>query len=188
MTTMTTIDKLEAVVAQARKTYREVIIRKEDRYSELYEETKELNKKHLDILDAEFGEKLEAAEQAVFAAQKALDDANIAEHSKAGYMGLPVGTRLVQWKKTGPPWYGPNWLQTGTVGVLEVFEHGSAKPRSKASAPSIGSFIVRHLKKDGSPSRKFNKAKGPPINGFYDGPWLPEGVTIEQALKAKEVA
>lgn len=79
----------------------------------------------------------------------------------------PVGSRFCEWSY-GRSYYG----KTGVVGVLEVFTHESKHPNNRRfGLASPGDFVIRHLKKDGTPSLNYTRWSVDCPHG-----WFPEGV------------
>lgn len=115
-----------------------------------------------------FGVQLELALEAKNKAFKAAVDAEVAQASDLA--PVPVGTKLVGWAYPRFAHKGP--MDAKVTGVLEVYTYSTKTPvaiRRQGFHP--GTYIVRLLKKDGSPGVVVERY----VNGKYK--WLPEGQT-----------
>jgi hypothetical protein len=135
-----------------------------------------------EVIEPKFGEKIRQARTKEREAELALkveqDRVALASVSKAPW---PIGTRFVEWERSfsrGP--FQKRKKKHEEVAVLEVFTSQSAKPSnfSDYKKPLIGAYVLRVLKKDGTPSARY-------IQGSYSwseprtfsfGRWHPEGV------------
>jgi hypothetical protein len=94
---------------------------------------------------------------------------------------MPIGTRLVQWDYRG---WNRVYNKTGVIGVVEAVTRNTVHPDNKAAyqLAGIGSFIIRHLKKDGSPSKKYDRWGRGSHSNMDQLPWgwYPEGVNPNQ--------
>jgi hypothetical protein len=112
-------------------------------------------------IEARFGPAVEAAAVAAYAARSALEDARVQEAQTGKDAPYPIGTIMV---------HHPDGLR----GRIEVFKQGDDYTGSDWRKPQIGAFVIRHLKKDGTPSKRLEKAfKADPKFGRQE--WLPEG-------------
>ena len=122
------------------------------------------------IVSAAHDADLTAANTEMETARRAWEDAKIAEAmaTETYRVGLP----MVKWATLR--FINPPWKLTGLTGVIEVWTHDSARPGNRASVPDPGTRVVRILKRDGTPSTRFE-----PWNWFSEAPpygWYPEGV------------
>lgn len=120
-------------------------------------------------------------------------DANLAyyaaleEHAKSGAgCSVPPGTKMIEWGQTQQRWAaatGPR-KPTGLTGVVEVVTraalHGA---RASYSHAEVGEFIIRHLKKDGTPGTRYDRFSRPwtakygeVVNVEAPHGWYPDGV------------
>ena len=135
------------------------------------------------IVDAE----LDAARQAVMAKHRARLDSLCAAHDVAQAARLaeadrvalaaatsphPVGTKLIEWTNWSNgsyPLRTKEFRKTGKTGIIEIWSPGSARPdRMTYGFPAVGRWIVRLLKADGTPSKRF-------LTLSALSTWLPEG-------------
>lgn len=122
-----------------------------------------------------FGDKLNAAAQTLSAAVKACEDEAERVAMTGEHLQYPVGTKLFEWKTER---WGRVMRKTGKVGVTEIFTRESVVAGNVPSyrVPAIGKEIIRLLKKDGTPSSKFDLLTE--YSRFY-----PEGVDPNEARK-----
>lgn len=116
-------------------------------------------------LRAKYGERLSALRSAEADARAALRTEEDAKARAATGTTYPVGTVLLHWKRH--PYAKPSYAHDGQRGVLEIVTTDSCFPGNVSHRPSIGKEIVRLLKKDGTPSLRYD-------TWFSD--WRPEGV------------
>lgn len=130
-------------------------------------------------LQAEFGEQLTALYRAMLDAKDQLRDGKdrIARIGEGGF--AKPGERFVEWNRR---WPSSPLTKTGRVGIVECVTKDSrfSERLSNWRAPSIGSFIIRFLKKDGTPSANFIAGTTGSKTGAPWG-WHPEGVDPNQA-------
>lgn len=123
----------------------------------------ELTKEIAARLEAKFGAEIREAESAQKAARKALELLEIEENRLR--LAFPEGTRYEEYKSrmfsSSPP------LKTGQFAILELATHDSLYPKGQ-SAPEPGAAILRLLKKDGTPSARWEKT------GWFNN-WVREG-------------
>ncbi len=101
-------------------------------------------------VNEEFREHLNAASSARFAAQKALDDAKIAERSADQRVGKEM--ILITYRFSN---YGRKRIREETRGIVEVMTPETVLPENlRYGRPINGELIVRLLKKDGTPGIK----------------------------------
>jgi hypothetical protein len=80
----------------------------------------------------------------------------------------PVGTKVYEWIRLEWPNHDQPKKLSGRVGLIEVWTRDSKKPDSVGLGPYVGRVVVRFLKKDGTPSLKYEERE--------ISKWLPEGV------------
>jgi hypothetical protein len=115
-------------------------------------------------------EAMMALKAAEYHAQAAWDDAKVeASRVKPHELG-PVGTIVSEWVRSSYS-FGSNPLRlTGREGRLEIWTPASDRPtNTRWGLPSVGSYYVRVLKKDGTDSRLFSDLRS------YGQTWLPKG-------------
>lgn len=119
-------------------------------------------------LGKEYDEQISSAGATASAAEA---EAQTAEYAYA-VSEPPVipGTELVRWA-TGSWYHSPGTFLQDAIGIFEIVSFDSKFPEnlSEYSRPKVGSYIVRLLKKDGTPSLKFDKYNHLGSN------WLPKG-------------
>ena len=112
-------------------------------------------------LRAEYDEPLRLAATKRYEAQKALDDARIAEWASRG---PAVGTRYLEWNNDR---YSREAIRTGRVAVVEQRTNETRLPDNvRWCLPIIGDKFLRILKKDGTPGLQFV--------ALSDWKWKPE--------------
>lgn len=117
---------------------------------------------------------IEAAADRAHAARVALDEALEARALTGEGAPYPLGTKLYEWERKK---WAREWALTGRVGVMEGFTRQSEQPDSlQHGRARIGDYVVRVLKKDGTPSKLY-------INRFHWRNWLPEGIQHPDAKK-----
>lgn len=87
----------------------------------------------------------------------------------------PLGTKLVEWGRKGACPRSSDPLVPLRTGVLEVLTCKSERPDNFSglwNVHEIGSYIIRILKNDGTPSKEFFSA----VFGYRRSSWYPEGV------------
>ena len=111
---------------------------------------------------------------------KAAWDAALEAKSAAGAGApVPIGTKLFQWAEPNSYRRSVPKKLTGLVGVVEVWTRTSQSPDGTRnySLPNPGDFIIRILKKDGTPGKKFIRYHEHSKSwGTWSETWLPEGV------------
>lgn len=99
----------------------------------------------------------------------------IAKASTETLGGVPIGGKVVEWKSKFR--YTPGgFVPTGVTGVIELCTHDSkfGNNVSDYSKPDIGKLFIRILKKDGTPSLKFDAKYT--LGDELPYWWHPEGV------------
>lgn len=109
-----------------------------------------------------FAERINAAQKALAAATQAYEDTKIAEAQAGVDAKYPIGTKMAKWRRKYRYSYGSDnpWTeQTGDFGIVEVITRESQHPANFAdySRASLGSIVIRKLKKDGTPSAQYVK-------------------------------
>lgn len=95
-----------------------------------------------------------------------------------GRLKHPEGTILVEWRMPRYSSQG-HYSPTGKKGVLQVVRPGDEFATNRVcSRPSVGSVIVRLLRKDGSVGLNY---------GIYEDAWLPVGVRHPRAAQKAEL-
>jgi hypothetical protein len=123
-------------------------------------------------LEAEYASRLKELLEKRNAALLALQEARIADASKDA--PWPIGTELCGWERAREGWRGTRsgpWVIVAH-GILEVVTHETKHPASLGgySRASIGEYIVRLKKKDGTLSLKYEN-----LEGWRSKTWLPVG-------------
>jgi hypothetical protein len=120
-------------------------------------------------LRQQFSERLQAAHAAVAKAHTAIDEMKVSAGLRAS-ADMPTYT-LYEWKKESRPGWvrGPYpYKRTGRKGRYEVRTLES-QFATHPWAITLGEQFIRPLKKDGSPSKRFETLKP------WGAKWLPEG-------------
>lgn len=123
-----------------------------------------------DELRAKYGERLSALRGAEADARAALLTEEDAKARAAAGTTYPVGTVLLHWKRH--PYAKPSYTHDGQRGVLEIVTTDSRFGGNISHAPTIGKEIVRLLKKDGTPSLRYDT---------WISDWRPDGVDPNRA-------
>jgi hypothetical protein len=142
---------------------------------ELEQELRARKRRAEDEFEAAFHEatkadrdRIEALRRESYEAKEAWEDAKI-EQAAQDEKALPVGTVLVEWKRSGYYGGGPS-KPTGRKGVVNIWTRQSDHPGNlRWGLPEVGDRYIRVLKKDGTPSRNFEKLSD------WKASWLPEG-------------
>jgi hypothetical protein len=113
-------------------------------------------------LDVEFKEPLAQALEKKLTAKKVWEEARDAAALSATLATpreIPLGTRVEEWSAPKGWGYSREKKSTGRRGVLEVITATSEHPDNVPSyrRASVGDVVVRILKKDGTPSKKYVK-------------------------------
>jgi hypothetical protein len=126
-------------------------------------------------------ERMTEAIRARCAAQAEVD-AEAVELARVGDNGpAPIGTRFVAWKTE---WFSKRKHITDSVAVVEVWSRDSEHHGGmRHCLPSPGDFVLRELKKDGTPSARFYRFPRHECGRVWGRGhiWLQEGVTPEGA-------
>jgi hypothetical protein len=124
-----------------------------------------------------FDAKIEAALTVKLEADKRLAEAREAEALTGEGAPYPLGTILYEWVREYRYHDNSPMRLSGRRGILEAVTRESLFPVNMRSysLPSVGSFIIRLLKKDGTTGKQFE-------NPYKWETWLPEG----QKPKASE--
>ena len=165
----TVLKALQADMAAKTEAFYDVERRRGDREKELMET---LNA----TLEYVFGALRNAAEAAKNKAEEAVKaeaDRIRALESEAD-MPYPVGTKLVEWKRSRNAWMGSReWDKSGIVGVIEIFKADDEVPENiRWNKPVVGQIVIRYLKKDGSKAARVEIWN----DSYMRKCWLPEGV------------
>lgn len=128
------------------------------------------------LITAKYGA---AIKQAIADAKQAGDDYRAALETEAlsgAGCSVPVGSRMVKWDSD-------RWsreLTKGETGIVEAITGASVHPANAAShsMASIGEFVVRLLKRDGTPRAKYVKF-GRHYGGGFDHSLPPYGWNLE---------
>lgn len=123
----------------------------------------ELKKQIAARLEAKFGAEIQEVESAQRAARKALELLEIEESRLR--LAFPEGTRYEEYRSRMFSSSTPQ--KTGRYAILEIATHDSLYPKGQ-EAPQPGAAILRILKKDGTPSAKWDKT------GWFNN-WVREG-------------
>ncbi len=127
---------------------------------EWVEERRLVIEQQADIL---FGDVIDASRLALRDAEKAVEAEADAKARVATDGKYPAGTKLYEWSRS--QWGGPR-QKTGRVGIYECVTLDSKFPASMEHRPHIGQWIVRVMKKDGTPSL---------VTDRWATSWCPEG-------------
>lgn len=128
-------------------------------------------KKAFDEVYSQFSESVGAASKIQHEAQEMLD-ALLIQKAQAEADLTSTYVRWVNKCRDSRFTYVDNW-QPDCQGRKEIWSSDSLRPDNMSmwSNPKVGEIIMRHLKKDGSPSKKFTLS----WNGGFTEKWLPEG-------------
>jgi hypothetical protein len=173
------IDELQNAVYAASEARRKL---ESDRSSERYKAINEFERKlDADVLGPKYDEPLRLARQTENEARRALTaEKDRVALASVGEAPFPLGTRFIEWKKIGHGRYQS--LGKATVAVLEVFTSASVAPSNQSyGKANIGDYVLRVLKKDGTPSARYIKpSRDWNTNNVNFRPWFPEGVDPSQ--------
>ena len=129
--------------------------------------------------DEKFKATIEAQHQVYVAARIAADEARIEVAESFENAPYPKGTKFFVWEMPRYSIRSQRILNKDKAGVIEVVTRDTVHPDNKAAyrCARVGDYIIRELKKDGTPSKKYER-----INLGHDGKWhlpwdwYPEGV------------
>lgn len=128
-------------------------------------------------LEAEYGARLAALRQAELDAERAVEDERIA-NAKPPH---PVGTVMIGWSNKSGSWARESDWQPVAKGIIEIVTRETVHPaNTEYSRASLGDVVVRLLKKDGTPSAKYQT-----LGGWRSHRWLPEGKTPPKDKKRR---
>lgn len=115
--------------------------------------------RQLDVeLDVEFKEPLAHALAEKLTAKKAWDeimDAVALATALATSREIPLGTLVEEWASPNKYNFRGEKRATGRQGILEVIIPTSEHPDNTSYRAPVGAVVVRILKKDGTPSKKY---------------------------------
>ncbi len=124
-----------------------------------------------DTLDMEYAERLKELRLAEIAAKRAREDAAIEVANETSTYA--PGTKLIGWgyRRTGHYWSSGDPLEQLAQGVIEIVTRETVHPDnvSTYTQAAVGQPVVRLLKKDGAPSKRYDTLE----HGKYK--WRPEG-------------
>ena len=135
-------------------------------------------------IEESYREKIRAAHDAKISAEGRLAEL---KHARASAFGYPLkGITLVEWKTTGLR--QDRLLMGDRRAVVEIWGPDSESPENmEYDQPLEGSLVLRYLKKNGEPSKRFETGVGP----FYDSGYfmqrsyfLPEGFRLANVVEA----
>lgn len=124
--------------------------------------------------DQQFGARLDAAREMAQAARLA----ELAEKDRIAKTGegapFPLGTKLCKWENKETSRFSRKYAWEKVAdGVMEAFTTESDGPANlRYGAANVGDFVVRVLKKDGTPGARYER-----IGDTWRGKWLPIGQT-----------
>lgn len=166
---MTRLEKAEMREFEVTRVCRELREERDAKVSKLVEA---FRSKVQQEADAEYRDRMEAAQVEYAAADVELNAARLED--AAATIKWPVGTVVCAWDR-------PRCRLTGKIkgdwhciakGIVEIITHESEHPDNlnKYSRSDIGTVVVRLLKKDGTPGRKYEV-----LGHWRTKSWLPEG-------------
>lgn len=107
-------------------------------------------------VNAKYADRIKAAAEAETAANKAIE----AERERLALAApqYPIGTRFELWKNPNR-WLSGSAKPSGEFGIFEIITSASKHPANAASysRASIGTPVIRPLKKDGTPGLKYEQ-------------------------------
>lgn len=146
-----------------------------ERDEKRWESVKAFERELDERLDAEYGERLRALIQA----ERDAEQAYLAEKEKdaAKDAPYPIGTKMVEWTEPYRSFYNEVPKKpTGRTGVIELVTRETQHPANlRYGKASVGSYVIRLLKKDGTPSLSYVE-----LGAWRTGTWLPEGKEPKQ--------
>ncbi len=142
------------------------------------------------VIECEFSAALDSAKAALYQARAQWQEFRDAEALAEAKPPYPVGTKLAQWERCSE-WNSTETKKvraSGVTGVLEIITRDSEHPAnlSKYSRASVGSCVVRLLKKNGETGSKYIVP-----GGWHGGDWAmwrPVGVDLNAEFCAAEIA
>lgn len=107
-------------------------------------------------IEAEFGERLRSASSRCNQLRSEVDALKDQIRTRDVELPYPVGTALQHYQTER---YSRDLKATGKIGQIEIITEASAHPENLGpwSRAKVGEVVVRFLKKDGSPSAKYER-------------------------------
>lgn len=122
-------------------------------------------------LASRFGDKFKAAQEAYASAVRA----ELLERDRIARSGenakYPVGSKFRQWRTER--WQNAK-KPTGLIGIMEIITTDSLHPGNVSYRANVGDAVIRHLKKDGTPSTRYDRMSYSDNALPWD--WLPDVV------------
>lgn len=159
--------KLEKAEEEAEKAVREL---KSNRSNSIEDAVAVARCRAAEEWDDSHGAELARATEILHTAR----EARIAAEEALGLSGknapYPLGTELMEWKSSSYGFRSNPHRLTGRRGVVEAITRESQHPATKKyDRASIGEFVIRIVKKDGSKSKDYGKFDK------WKAVWLPPG-------------
>jgi hypothetical protein len=158
---MPTLDELKQITTETLKVLDAV---ESNRYQRKTALETELRK----TLESEFGAELSAAKQAYAEARNAENSEYDRLRIESAKLPFPVGTLVVQWEHI------PTWRKTETKGQIEIILPDAVHPDNQASYSRalIGTVVVRILKANGEPSKRYKAYRA--YDCWHTPDWTPQ--------------
>jgi hypothetical protein len=167
---MPTLDELKQITTETRKILDAVESRRYERKTALETELRK-------TLETEFGAELSATKQAYAEARNAEDSEYDRLRIESAKLPFPIGTLVVQWEHI-PTWQqrsnGPKMRKTETKGQIEIILPDAVHPDNQASYSRvlIGTVVVRILKANGEPSKRYKAYRA--YDCWHTPDWTPQ--------------
>lgn len=157
----------EENLARVNSSYQEVLKREYNRKGELEIQL-------CKTLQDEFGVEKQAVYREKNRLQREYEEIRDRIALESVELPYPEGTILLEWKDTRDYNYKPVKCKTGNRAVIQVFRKGDEIPvnqRWKNFSISVGDVVLRELKKDGTPGKKFERWIA--MSNYHLSHWLP---------------
>ncbi len=174
---MPTIEELETALNDAENNRYRLQRKKDDEIRDAVDNFREKTQTEVGL---KYDADIISLQEKKATAHMALADAKTALALSGEGSEYPIGTILVEWhRRKYTSWsYGNNYILSGKKGIVQPVTKDFVHPAnlSSYSRASTGTFVIRILKKDGTPGLQYEK-----LGSYQSKYWLPEGVIHPEA-------
>jgi len=171
------IKELEIIELRANKSYHDLVLKHRMEVDDAANEARRLAREAADL---KYNSAIQKALNDLSDAKAAVLDAKTALALTGDGAPAPIGTVLYEWrrKKYSSYTYAKGTSLSGRVGVVTPVTKDFVHPANigSYSQAKVGSFVLRLLKKDGTPGLQYI-----PLTSYILSDWLPEGISHPQA-------
>lgn len=163
------IEQLEAALEEAERDYYTLESERNSKRNKLLSEAEgKINS----AINAEYSERQDSLRAALRSAKDAVNAAREARALSGAGAPYPLGTKLFEWENQDR--WNRKMVPTGKIGLIEAITSTSEHSGTDSvwRRADIGSYVIRILKKDGTPSKHYIKC----TSWEAKNRWLPEGV------------